>query len=170
MGKAMKAKRVAAAAPAMKAMKAKRVAAAPAMKAMKAKRVAAPAPAMKAMKAKRVAAAAMGMKAMKAKRVAAPAMKAMKAKRVAAAAPAMKAMKAKRVAVAVRDEGYEDEKSGRSASNEGYEGVSRRQVCQWGLHRTCLASCFVFGHRPTVLIGSRGARPSVLGRCSSEVS
>merc|ERR1711971_1377187 len=68
------------------------------------------------------------------------------------------------------DEGYEGEKSGRSASNEGYEGVSRRQVCQWGLHRTCLASCFVFGHRPTVLIGSRGARPSVLGRCSSEVS
>merc|ERR1712190_431031 len=55
------------------------------------------------------------------------------------------------------DEGYEGEKSGRSASNEGYEGVSRRQVCQWGLHRTCLASCFVFGHRPTVLIGSRGA-------------
>merc|ERR1712228_746078 len=50
--KAMKAKRVAAAAPATKAMKAKRVAAAaPAMKAMKAKRVAAPAPAMKAMKA-----------------------------------------------------------------------------------------------------------------------
>merc|ERR1712032_401569 len=39
MGKAMKAKRVAAAAPAMKAMKAKRVAAAPAMKAMKAKSV-----------------------------------------------------------------------------------------------------------------------------------
>merc|ERR1712032_550800 len=66
------------------------------------------------------------------------------------------------------DEGYEGEKSGISASNEGYEGVSRRQVCQWGLHRTCLASCFVFGHRPTVLIGSRGARPSVLGRCSSE--
>merc|ERR1719225_1349446 len=74
----MKAKRVAAAAPAMKAMKAKRVAA-PAMKAMKAKRGAAPA--MKAMKAKRVAAAAPAMKAMKAKRVAAaPAMKAMKAK------------------------------------------------------------------------------------------
>merc|ERR1712037_1033169 len=52
-----KAKRVATAAPAMKAMKAKRVAA-PAMKAMKAKRVAAAAPAMKAMKAKKVAAAA----------------------------------------------------------------------------------------------------------------
>merc|ERR1712037_808211 len=89
-----KAKRVAAAAMGMKAMKAKRVAAAaPAMKAMKAKRVAAPA--MKAMKAKRVAAAAPAMKAMKAKRVAvaAPAMKAMKAKRVAAV-PAMKAMKA----------------------------------------------------------------------------
>merc|ERR1712087_389695 len=51
MGKAMGVKKVAAAAPAMKAMKAKRVAAAPAMKAMKAKRVAAPAPAMKAMKA-----------------------------------------------------------------------------------------------------------------------
>merc|ERR1712232_1436328 len=68
------------------------------------------------------------------------------------------------------DEGYEGEKSGRSASNEGYEGVSRRQVCRWGLHRTCLASCFVVGHRPTVLIGSRGARPSVLGGCSSEVS
>merc|ERR1712032_1426544 len=68
------------------------------------------------------------------------------------------------------DEGYEGGKSGRSASNEGYEGVSRRLVCQWGLHRTCLASCFVFGHRPTVLIGSRGARPSVLGRCFSEVS
>merc|ERR1719382_1543127 len=84
----------------MKAMKAKRVAAAaPAMKAMKAKKVAAAAPAMKAMKAKRVAAAP-AMKAMKAKRVAAPApaMKAMKAKRVAAAAPAMKAMEAKRVA------------------------------------------------------------------------
>merc|ERR1712232_1280440 len=68
------------------------------------------------------------------------------------------------------DEGYEGEKSGRSASNEGYEGVSRRLVCRWGLHRTCLASCFVVGHRPTVLIGSRGARPSVLGGCSSEVS
>merc|ERR1712222_318100 len=68
------------------------------------------------------------------------------------------------------NEGYEGEKSGRSASNEGYEGVSRRLVCQGGLHRTCLASCFVFGHRPTVLIGSRGARPSVLGRCFSEVS
>merc|ERR1711881_743998 len=65
----------------MGAMKAKRVAA-PAMKAMKAKRVAAAPPAMKAMKAKKVAAAA-------------PAMKAMKAKRVAAAAPAMKAMKAR---------------------------------------------------------------------------
>merc|ERR1712183_558577 len=91
--KAMKAKRVAAAAPAMKAMKAKRVAA-PAMKAMKAKKVAAAAPAMKAMKAKRVAVAATAMKAMKAKKVAAaPAMKAMKAKRVAAV-PAMKAMKA----------------------------------------------------------------------------
>merc|ERR1740116_335354 len=76
----MKAKRVAAVAPAMKAMKAKRVAA-PAMKAMKAKRVAAVAPPMKAMKAKRVAAAAPAMKAMKAKRVAAaPAMKAMKAR------------------------------------------------------------------------------------------
>merc|ERR1712211_25584 len=110
--------------------------------------------------------------------------KAMKAKRVAAAPPAMKAMKAKKVACgagheghegkeggcSTSDEGYEGEKSGRSASNEGYEGVSRRQVCQWGLHRTCLASCFVFGHRPTVLIGSRGARPPVLGRCSSEVS
>merc|ERR1712032_871462 len=95
----MKAKRVAAVAPAMKAMKAKRVAAAPAMKAMKAKRVAAAAPAMKAMKAKRVAAVAPAMKAMKAKRVAAPAMKAMKAKRVAAVAPPMKAMKAKRVAL-----------------------------------------------------------------------
>merc|ERR1719221_1242434 len=96
--KAMKAKRVAA--PAMKAMNAKRVAAAaPAMKAMKAKRVAAAAPAMKA---KRVAAAAPAMKAMKAKRegAAAPAMKAMKAKRVAAAPPAMKAMKAKKVAAA----------------------------------------------------------------------
>merc|ERR1712032_220075 len=138
----------------MKAMKAKRVAAAaPVMKAMKAKRVAAVAPAMKAMKAKRVAEPA--MKAMKAKRMGAPAMKAMKAKRVAVAAPAMKAMKAKRVA---------------AVPAEGYEGVSRRQVCQWGLHRTCLASCFVFGHRPTVLIGRRGARPSVLGRCSSEVS
>merc|ERR1712037_1045189 len=58
-------------------MKAKRVAA-PAMG--KAKRVAAAAPAMKAMKAKRVAVAAPAMKAMKAKRVAAaPAMKAMKA-------------------------------------------------------------------------------------------
>merc|ERR1740123_2212929 len=77
----MKAKRVAAVAPAMKAMKAKRVAA-PAMKAMKAKRVAAVAPSMKAMKAKRVAAAAPAMKAMKAKRVAAAAMKAMKAKRL----------------------------------------------------------------------------------------
>merc|ERR1719225_1576840 len=64
---------------------------------MKAKRVAAVAPSMKAMKAKRVAAAAPAMKAMKAKGVAAaaPAMKAMKAKKVAAAAPAMKAMKAK---------------------------------------------------------------------------
>merc|ERR1712183_904207 len=54
------------------------------------------------------------------------------------------------------DEGYEGEKSSRSASNEGYEGMSHRQ---WGLHRTCLASCFAVGHRPTVLIGSRGARP-----------
>merc|ERR1712157_79845 len=108
----------------------------------------------KAMKAKRVAAPA--MKAMKAKRVAAapPAMKAMKAKKVAAAAPAMKAMKAKRVAAVAP--GYEGEKSGCSASNEGYEGMSHRQ---WGLHRTCLASCFAVGHRPTVLIGSRGARP-----------
>jgi len=65
---------------------------------MKAKRVAAAAPAMKAMKAKRVAAAAPAMKAMKAKRVAAaaPAMKAMKAKRVAAVVPAMKAMKSEK--------------------------------------------------------------------------
>merc|ERR1712194_46833 len=58
------------------------------------------------------------------------------------------------------DEGYDGEVSGCSASNEGYEGMSHRQ---WGLHRTCLASCFAVGHRPTVLIGSRGARPSVLG-------
>merc|ERR1712190_215884 len=105
-------------------------------------------------KAKRVAAPA--MKAMKAKRVAAPAMKAMKAKRVAAAAPAMKAMKAKRVRCSTGDEGYEGEESGRRASNEGYEGMSPRR---WGLHRTCLASCFAVGRRPTVLIGSRGARP-----------
>merc|ERR1712078_634589 len=67
------------------------------------------------------------------------------------------------------DEGYEGEKSGRSASNEGYEGVSRRQVCRWGLHRTCLASCFAVGHVPTALTGSRGARPA-LGRCSLEVT
>merc|ERR1712124_115230 len=60
------------------------------------------------------------------------------------------------------DEGYEGEKSGRSASNEGYEGMSRRQVCRWGLHRsTCLASCFAVGHVPTVLTGSRGARPAL---------
>merc|ERR1712032_53018 len=68
------------------------------------------------------------------------------------------------------DEGYKGEKSGRSASNEGYEGMSRRQVCRRGLHRTCLASCFVVGHWPTVLNGSRGARSSALGGCSSEVS
>merc|ERR1712157_53180 len=54
------------------------------------------------------------------------------------------------------DEGHEGEESGRSASNEGYEGMSHRR---WGLHRTCLASCFAVGRRPTVLIWSRGARP-----------
>merc|ERR1712032_1782999 len=113
----------------------------------------------KAMKAKRVAAAAPAMKAMKAKRVAAvaPAMKAMKAKRVAA--PAMKAMKAKRVAAAPGDEGHEGEEGGRSTSHEGYEGVSRRRVCRWRLRCTCLRIHFAFGHRPTVLTGSRGARP-----------
>merc|ERR1740129_2156961 len=114
---------------------------------MKAKRVAAAAPAMKTMKAKKVAAAAPAMRAMnamKAKRLAAQAMKAMKAKRVAA--PAMKAMKAKRVAAAPP-----------MKAMKGYEGVSRRQVCRWRLRCTCLPIHFAFGHRLTVLTGSRGA-------------
>merc|ERR1712060_104994 len=89
----------------------------------------------KAMKAKRVAAAP-AMKAMKAKRVAAAsAMKAMKAKRVAAA-PAMKAMKACAVA----------------------------NYSQGRLHCMCLPSHVAFGHRPTVLTGSRGARPTIFGK------
>merc|ERR1719296_651815 len=109
---------------------------------MKAKRVAA-APAMKAMKAKR-GAAAPAMKAMKAKKAAAaPVMKAMKAKRVAAAAPAMKAMKARGV-------------------------VAERQ---WQLRCTCLPAHLVFGDRPTVLTGRRGAKPPTFGvGCSSEGS
>merc|ERR1739838_424812 len=56
------------------------------------------------------------------------------------------------------NEGHEGEAGGR-ASNEGYEGVSRRRVCRWRLRCTCLPIHFAFGHRPTVLIGSRGARP-----------
>merc|ERR1719353_771819 len=125
---------------------------------MKAKRVAAAAPAMKAMKAKRVAAAGSGAGD-----------EGNEGEKGGCCGTSDEGHEGK-ACCSASDEGYEGEKSGRSASNEGYEGVSRRQVCQWGLHRTCLASCFVFGHRPTVLIGSRGARPSVLGRCSSEVS
>merc|ERR1712037_23264 len=57
------------------------------------------------------------------------------------------------------DEGNEGEEGGRSTSHEGYEGVSRRRVCRWRLRCTCLPIHFAFGHRPTVLTGSRGARP-----------
>merc|ERR1719237_520932 len=57
------------------------------------------------------------------------------------------------------DEGHEGEEGGRSPSHEGYEGVSRRRVCRWRLRCTCLRIHFAFGHRPTVLTGSRGARP-----------
>merc|ERR1712129_662812 len=57
------------------------------------------------------------------------------------------------------DEGHEGEEGGRSTSHEGYEGVSRRRVCRWRLRCTCLPIHFAFGHRPTVLTGSRGARP-----------
>merc|ERR1712115_181030 len=56
------------------------------------------------------------------------------------------------------DEGHEGEEGGRSTSHEGYEGVSRRRVCRWRLRCTCLPIHFAFGHRPTVLTGSRGAR------------
>merc|ERR1739838_169604 len=57
------------------------------------------------------------------------------------------------------DKGHEGEEGGRSTSHEGYEGVSRRRVCRWRLRCTCLPIHFAFGHRPTVLTGSRGARP-----------
>merc|ERR1711982_247157 len=57
------------------------------------------------------------------------------------------------------DEGHEGEEGGRSTSHEGYEGVSCRRVCRWRLRCTCLPSHVAFGHRPTVLTGSRGARP-----------
>merc|ERR1711982_209194 len=57
------------------------------------------------------------------------------------------------------DEGHEGEEGGRSTSHEGYEGVSCRRVCRWWLRCTCLPSHVAFGHRPTVLTGSRGARP-----------
>merc|ERR1712032_1492253 len=57
------------------------------------------------------------------------------------------------------DEGHEGKEGGRSTSHEGYEGVSRRRVCRWRLRCTCLPIHFAFGHRPTVLTGSRGARP-----------
>merc|ERR1712241_1320101 len=57
------------------------------------------------------------------------------------------------------DEGHESKEGGRSTSHEGYEGVSRRRVCRWRLRCTCLPIHFAFGHRPTVLTGSRGARP-----------
>merc|ERR1712204_119458 len=57
-----------------------------------------------------------------------------------------------------RDEGHEGEKGSRTG-HEGYEGVSRRRVCRWRLRCTCLPIHFAFGHRPTVLTGSRGARP-----------
>merc|ERR1740123_2810463 len=57
------------------------------------------------------------------------------------------------------DEGHEGEEGGRSTSHEGYEGVSLRRVCRWRLRCTCLPIHFAFGHRPTVLTGSRGARP-----------
>merc|ERR1712039_321481 len=53
----------------------------------------------------------------------------------------------------------EGEEGSRSPSHEGYEGVSRRRVCRWRLRCTCLPIHFAFGHRPTVLTGSRGARP-----------
>merc|ERR1712207_112225 len=57
------------------------------------------------------------------------------------------------------NEGHEGEEGGRSTSHEGYEGVSRRRVCRWRLRCTCLPIHFAFGHRPTVLTGSRGAMP-----------
>merc|ERR1712066_154183 len=92
------------------------------------------------------------MKAMKA-----AAMKAMKAKRVAAAAPAMKAMKAKRVAAA-----------------PAMKAMKARGVVaerQWQLRCTCLPAHLVFGDRPTVLTGRRGAKPPTFGvGCSSEGS
>merc|ERR1711884_137412 len=57
------------------------------------------------------------------------------------------------------NEGHEGKEGGRSTSHEGYEGVSRRRVGRWRLRCTCLPIHFAFGHRPTVLTGSRGARP-----------
>merc|ERR1712241_493757 len=57
------------------------------------------------------------------------------------------------------DEGHESKEGNCSTGHEGYEGVSRRRVCRWRLRCTCLPIHFAFGHRPTVLTGSRGARP-----------
>merc|ERR1711982_17440 len=57
------------------------------------------------------------------------------------------------------DVGHESKEGGRSTNHEGYEGVSCRRVCRWRLRCTCLPSHVAFGHRPTVLTGSRGARP-----------
>merc|ERR1711992_135089 len=57
------------------------------------------------------------------------------------------------------NEGHEGKEGGRSTSHEGYEGVSRRRVGRWRLRCTCLPIHFAFGHWPTVLTGSRGARP-----------
>merc|ERR1739838_910073 len=60
------------------------------------------------------------------------------------------------------DEGHDSKEGSCSTGDEGhegYEGVSRRRVCRWRLRCTCLPIHFAFGHRPTVLTGSRGARP-----------
>merc|ERR1712037_109845 len=62
------------------------------------------------------------------------------------------------------DEGHEGEAGGRSTSHEGYESLSCSQLCQWRLHCMCLPTHVAFGHRPTVLTGSRGARPSTFGK------
>merc|ERR1712060_523618 len=61
-------------------------------------------------------------------------------------------------------EGHEGQEGGCCTSHEGYEGLSCRQLCQWRLHCMCLPSHVAFGHRPTVLTGSRGARPSTFGK------
>merc|ERR1712204_112377 len=57
------------------------------------------------------------------------------------------------------DEGHECKEGSCSTGDEGHEGEGRRRVGRWRLRCTCLPIHFAFGHRPTVLTGSRGAGP-----------